>query len=87
MPKEESENQMLVKIFFQTTESNKNLGKIIVEHNDKGESFCIRCGDWFKDNSGHDNLLNHIKNAHNDWAIKLEEQKRVGHEPWISLLK
>jgi hypothetical protein len=48
------DNQILVRIYFRTIEDQeKKKGKIKVDKNLEGKAFCLRCNDWYQDNSGH----------------------------------
>ena len=69
--KEIGDNQILVKIFFRTKDDPRKKGKRCVELNDQGQAYCLRCQDWYADNSGHGNLYNHIIRNHDDWQVLL----------------
>ena len=66
-----TDNQVLVRIFFRTTDDPKKKGSQKVEINLEGKAFCLRCEDWYQDNSGHGNLNSHITRSHPDWQVQL----------------
>ena len=67
--KDLGDNQILVRIFFRTIEDPKKKGRRNVETNSNGQAYCLRCQDWYQDNSGHGNLHSHIIRNHDDWQV------------------
>lgn len=60
-----SDNKILLNLYFDM-ENKNNLG----------EYMCRRCENYYNDNSGHGNLISHIKLKHKDeWQEKLNEAK------------
>lgn len=69
--KDLKDNQVLVRIFFRTIDDPKKKGRRKVENNLEGKAFCLRCEEWYQDNSGHGNLHSHIFRSHLDWQVLL----------------